>query len=148
MVGWFYPVRPLPTPVRIAADYVRAAGRLSGSQIRLPGYCPLGAPERMAALSPAVVTELETHFDEIEQELGIAVGEQLRGCVEGRDFELREGLDRGGLLAAAEDIGASYPNAIVAFVVGSSSPTKRCSKPNRPSMTRCGWPAPCSQARR
>ena len=46
----------------------------------------------MAALSPAAVTELETDFDEIEQELRTAVGEQLRGRVEGWDFERREGL--------------------------------------------------------
>jgi hypothetical protein len=33
----------------------------------------------MAALSPGAVSELETGFDEIEQELRTAAGEQLRG---------------------------------------------------------------------
>lgn len=102
----------------------------------------------MAALSPAAVTELETDFDEIEQELRTAVGEQLRVRVEGWDFERREGLIAEELLAAAKNIGAAHPDATVVIVVGSSKAPKRCSKPKRPSMTRCGWPAPCWQARR
>ena len=43
----------------------------------------------MAALSPTAVSELETGFDEIEQELRTAVDEQLRGRVEGWDFQRR-----------------------------------------------------------
>ena len=54
----------------------------------------------MAALSPAAVTELETDFDEIEQELRTSVGEQLRGRVEGWDFERRESLIAEELLVA------------------------------------------------
>jgi nucleotide-binding universal stress UspA family protein len=75
----------------------------------------------MAALSAAAVTELEADFDEIEQELRTAVGEQLRGRVEGWDFERREGLIVEELLAAAKDMGAAHPDATVAIVVGSSS---------------------------
>ena len=93
----------------------------------------------MAALSPAAVTELETDFDEIEQELRTAVGDQLRGRVEGWDFERREGLIAEELLAAAKNIGAAHPDATVVIVVGSLKAPKRCSKPKRPSMTRCGW---------
>ena len=75
----------------------------------------------MAALSAAAVTELETDFDEIEQELRTAAGERLRGHVEGWDFERREGLIAEQLLAAAKDIGAAHPHATVVIVVGSSS---------------------------
>jgi nucleotide-binding universal stress UspA family protein len=75
----------------------------------------------MAALSAAAVTELETDFDEIEQELRTAVGEQLRGRVDGWNFERRQGLIAEELLAAAKDIGAADPDATVVIVVGSSS---------------------------
>jgi nucleotide-binding universal stress UspA family protein len=61
----------------------------------------------MAALSAAAVTELETDFDEIEQELRAAVGERLSGHVEGWDFERRVGLIAEQPLAAAKDIGAA-----------------------------------------
>jgi nucleotide-binding universal stress UspA family protein len=101
----------------------------------------------MAALSPAAVTELETDFDEIEQELRTAVGDQLRGRVEGWDFERREGLIAEELLAAAKNNGAAHPDATVVIVAGSSKAPKRCSKPKRPSMTRCGWPAPADGRR-
>jgi nucleotide-binding universal stress UspA family protein len=67
------------------------------------------------------VTELETDFDEIEQELRTAVGEQLRGRVDGWNFERRQGLIAEELLAAAKDIGAADPDATVVIVVGSSS---------------------------
>src|SRR6266566_5857116 len=46
----------------------------------------------LAALSPDAVVELETGFDEIEQELRNAAGEQLRGRVDGWSFERRQGL--------------------------------------------------------
>ena len=75
----------------------------------------------MAALTAAAVTELETDFDVIEQELRTAVGERLRGHVEGWDFERREGLIAEQLLAAARDIGAAHPHATAVIVVGSSS---------------------------
>lgn len=75
----------------------------------------------MAALSAAAATELEADFDEIEQELRTAVGEQLRDRVDGWNFERRDGLIAEELLAAAKDIGAAHPHATVAIVVGSSS---------------------------
>ena len=75
----------------------------------------------MAALSPAAVTELEKDFDEIDQQLRTAVGEQLRGRVDGWDFQRRQGLIAEELLAAAKDIGATNPQATVVIVVGSSS---------------------------
>lgn len=75
----------------------------------------------LAALSPGAVAELETDFDDVEQELRTAAGEQLRGRVEGWGFERRQGLIAEELLAAAKDIGAAHPDATVVIVVGSSS---------------------------
>jgi nucleotide-binding universal stress UspA family protein len=75
----------------------------------------------MAALSPGAVAELETDFDDVEQELRTAADEQLRGRVEGWGFERRQGLIAEELLAAAKDLGAAHPDATVVIVVGSSS---------------------------
>jgi nucleotide-binding universal stress UspA family protein len=75
----------------------------------------------MAALSSTAVAELETSFDDIEQELRGMVGEQLRDRVEHWDFERRQGLIGEELLKAAKDLAASHPDAIVVIVVGSSS---------------------------
>jgi nucleotide-binding universal stress UspA family protein len=75
----------------------------------------------MAALSPGAVAELEQDFDEIEQELRTAAGEQLSDRVEGWGFERRLGLITEELLAAAKDVSAAYPDATVVIVVGSSS---------------------------
>jgi nucleotide-binding universal stress UspA family protein len=75
----------------------------------------------MAALSAGAVTELETGFDDIEQELRTMIGEQLRGREERWGFERRQGPIAEELLAAARDIGAAHPDATVVILVGSSS---------------------------
>lgn len=75
----------------------------------------------MAALSPGAVSELETDFDDIEQELRTMAGERLRGREERWGFERRQGLIAEELLAAAKDTGAAHPGATVVIVVGSSS---------------------------
>jgi nucleotide-binding universal stress UspA family protein len=75
----------------------------------------------MAAMSPAAVAELETDFDDIEQELRTLAGEQLRGQEQRWGFERRQGLIAEELLAAARDTGAAHPDATVVIVVGSSS---------------------------
>jgi nucleotide-binding universal stress UspA family protein len=75
----------------------------------------------MAALSAAAVGELETSFDDIEQELRTMAGEQLEGKEEGWGFERRQGLIAEELLTAAKDTGAAHPDATVVIVVGSSS---------------------------
>lgn len=75
----------------------------------------------MSALSPAAVAELETDFDDVEQELRTMAGEQLRGREERWGFERRQGLIAEELLGAARDTGAAHPGATVAIVVGSSS---------------------------
>jgi nucleotide-binding universal stress UspA family protein len=75
----------------------------------------------MASLSSGAVTELETGFDDIEQELRTMVGEELTGR-EGRwEFERREGLIAEELLAAAKDCSAAHPDATVVVIVGSSA---------------------------
>ena len=63
----------------------------------------------MAALSPGAVTELETGFDDIEQELRSMTGEQLRGREERWDFERRQGPIAEELLAAARDVAIPTP---------------------------------------
>jgi len=75
----------------------------------------------MAALSAGAVTELETGFDDIEQELRTMVGEQLRGRDERCGFERRQGQITEELLAAASDIGRADADATVVIMVGSSS---------------------------
>ena len=75
----------------------------------------------MAALSAGAVTELETGFDDIEQELRTMVGERLGRREERWDFERRQGPITEELLAAARDIGDAHANATVVIVVGSSS---------------------------
>jgi nucleotide-binding universal stress UspA family protein len=75
----------------------------------------------MAALSPGAVAELETDFDDVEQELRTMAAEQLGGRELGWGFERRQGLIAEELIAAAKDLGAAHPDATVVIVVGSSS---------------------------
>jgi nucleotide-binding universal stress UspA family protein len=75
----------------------------------------------MAALSPAAVGELESDFDDVEQELRAMADAQLSGREKRWGFERRQGLIAEQLLAAARDIGAAHPDATVVIVVGSSS---------------------------
>jgi nucleotide-binding universal stress UspA family protein len=73
------------------------------------------------ALSPGAVAEMETNFDDIEQELYKAASEQLRDLDERWRFERREGLIADELIAAAADISDAHPGDTVVIVVGSSS---------------------------
>ena len=75
----------------------------------------------MAALSPDAVTELETDFDDVEQELRTMAAEQLRGREERWDFHRRQGLIAEELISAGRDLGAAHPQATIVIVVGSSS---------------------------
>ena len=75
----------------------------------------------MAALSPGAVTELETDFDDVEQELRMMAAEQLGGREQSWGFERRQGLIAEKLISAAKDLGAAHPDATVVIVVGSSS---------------------------
>ena len=75
----------------------------------------------MAALSPGAVTELETGFDDIEQELRTMAAGQLRGREQSWGFQRRQGLIAAELITAAKDFGAAHPDATVVIVVGGSS---------------------------
>jgi nucleotide-binding universal stress UspA family protein len=75
----------------------------------------------MAALSPGAVAEMETDFDDVEQELRAMAAEQLGDCDHGWGFQRREGLIAEELIATASDLDAAHPDATVIIVVGSSS---------------------------
>jgi nucleotide-binding universal stress UspA family protein len=75
----------------------------------------------MAALSPGAVTELETDFDDVEQELRTMAADQLSGREERWVFRRRQGLIAEELIAAGRDLGAAHPQATIVIVVGSSS---------------------------
>jgi nucleotide-binding universal stress UspA family protein len=91
-------------------------GRAGGIEVVYVAHMP-----SMAALSAGAVTELETGFDDIEQELRRRVREQLRGREERWDLERRQGIIAEELLATAKDIGDAHTDATVVIVVGSSS---------------------------
>jgi nucleotide-binding universal stress UspA family protein len=74
----------------------------------------------LAMLSPGAIAELESDFDEIEQQLRTAAAEQLRGHTAAWGFERRQGAVPDELIAIATAIGEAVGNT-VAIVVGSSS---------------------------
>ena len=91
-------------------------GRAGGIEVTYVAHMP-----SMAALSAGAVGELETDFENVEQELRAMVGEQLGGREERWVLQRRQGPVVEELLAAAKDTGAAHPDATVAIVVGSSS---------------------------
>jgi nucleotide-binding universal stress UspA family protein len=72
-------------------------------------------------MSPDAVAEEQLTFDDIERDLRVSAGEQLRDREERWQFERRQGLIADQLLAAAKAIHESHPGDTVAVVVGSSS---------------------------
>lgn len=91
-------------------------GRAGAIEVTYVAHMP-----SMAALSAGAVGELETDFENVEQELRAMVGEQLGGREERWVLERRQGPIVEELLAAAKDTGAAHPDATVVIVVGSSS---------------------------
>ena len=75
----------------------------------------------LAMLSPGAIAELESDFDEIEQQLRAAAAEQLRGAAAAWGFQRRQGNVPEELIAVAAAIGDTGPGGTVAIVVGSSS---------------------------
>jgi len=78
----------------------------------------------LALLSPGVIAEMESDFDEIEQQLRAAAAEQLRDRAATWGFERRQGDVPEELIAMATAIGDADdtgPSSTVAIVVGSSS---------------------------
>jgi nucleotide-binding universal stress UspA family protein len=72
-------------------------------------------------LSADALAEMESDFDEIEQELRAAAGERLRGLGVDWGFERRQGLIADQLIAAARESQGANPDDIAVIVVGSSS---------------------------
>ena len=75
----------------------------------------------LAMLSPGAIAEIESDFDEIEQELRAAAGEQLRASGAAWGFGRRQGIVADELIAAATAIRDAHAGGTVAIVVGSSS---------------------------
>jgi nucleotide-binding universal stress UspA family protein len=73
----------------------------------------------LAMMSPGAIAEIESDFDEIEQELRASAAEQLGDRVAAWGFERRQGIVPEELIATATAIGAA--GNTVAIVVGSSS---------------------------
>jgi nucleotide-binding universal stress UspA family protein len=74
-----------------------------------------------AMLSVGALAEIESGFDDIEQELRAAVEERLRGREGGWGFQRRQGMVVDQLIAVANDVRDAHANANVVIVVGSSS---------------------------
>lgn len=72
-------------------------------------------------MSAGALAEIESSFDEIEQDLRAAVADQLRGLEQGWGFERRQGLIADELIATAKDVRDAHPGDRVVVVVGSSS---------------------------
>jgi nucleotide-binding universal stress UspA family protein len=75
----------------------------------------------VAMLSPGAIAELESDFDEIEQELRAAADEQLRSSGAAWEFARRQGIIPDELVAAATALRDAHAGETVAIVVGSSS---------------------------
>ena len=75
----------------------------------------------LAMLSPGAIAEMESDFDEIEQQLRAAAAGQLRDGAAAWEFQRRQGTVPEELIAVAAAIGDAGPGSSVAIVVGSSS---------------------------
>ena len=79
----------------------------------------------LAMLSPGAIAQMESDFDQIEQELRAAAAEQLRGSGTAWELGRRQGIIADQLIAVAKDIRDAHPGDPVAIVVGSSSHATR-----------------------
>jgi nucleotide-binding universal stress UspA family protein len=75
----------------------------------------------LAMLSPGAIAEMESDFDEIEQQLRAAVAGQLGDGAAAWGFERRQGIVSEELILAATAVGDADPGSTVVIVVGSSS---------------------------
>jgi nucleotide-binding universal stress UspA family protein len=75
----------------------------------------------LAMLSPGAIAEMESDFDEIEQELRARAAEQLRASGAAWEFERRQGIVADELIAASAAISDAHADQIEVIVVGSSS---------------------------
>jgi len=74
-----------------------------------------------AMLSSGAIAEIESDFDEIEQELRTTAAEQLAGSGAAWEFERRQGIVADELIATATALRDAHAGGTVAVVVGSSS---------------------------
>ena len=72
-------------------------------------------------MSADALVEVEANFGEVEKELRASAARQLDGRGVTWEFQRRQGLIAGELIAAAAVIGDAHPGDTVAIVVGSSS---------------------------
>jgi nucleotide-binding universal stress UspA family protein len=75
----------------------------------------------LAMLSPGAIAEIESDFDQIEQELRASAGERLRDSGAAWEFTRRQGIIGDELIAVAKSLHDVAPEATVVIVVGSSS---------------------------
>jgi nucleotide-binding universal stress UspA family protein len=75
----------------------------------------------LVMMSPGAIAEMESDFDEVEQELRAAAAEQLRASGAAWDFERRQGIVADELIAVSTGIQAAHAGQTVVIVVGSSS---------------------------
>jgi nucleotide-binding universal stress UspA family protein len=75
----------------------------------------------IAALSPGAIAQMESDFDEIEQELRASAAEQLRDRGTAWELVRRQGLIGEELIAVAAALRDTHPSHLVVIVVGSSS---------------------------
>jgi nucleotide-binding universal stress UspA family protein len=75
----------------------------------------------IAAISPGAIAQMESDFDEIEQELRASAAERLRDRGTAWEFVRRQGLIAEELIAVAAALRDTDPGRLVVIVVGSSS---------------------------
>jgi nucleotide-binding universal stress UspA family protein len=72
-------------------------------------------------MSADAIVEVEADFDEIEKELRATVAARLGGLDVAWDFQRRQGMIVGELIAEATAVADAHPHDTVMIVVGSSS---------------------------
>ncbi len=75
----------------------------------------------LVMMSPGAIAEMESDFDEVEQELRATAAEQLRASGAAWEFERRQGIVADELIAVSTGIQAAHAGHTVVIVVGSSS---------------------------
>jgi len=75
----------------------------------------------LVMMSPGAIAEMESDFDEVEQELRAEAAEQLRASGTAWEFDRRQGIVADELIAVSTAIRDAHAGQTVVIVVGSSS---------------------------
>lgn len=75
----------------------------------------------LVMLSPGAIAEMETDFDEVEQDLQASAAEQLRDSGVTWELHRRQGVIPEELIGVATGVRDAHPDETVVIVVGSSS---------------------------